>query len=198
MRDDSPSHDDDVDPLPAPIVPLPRRLPAGAIDRLLADARCLLRGAEGAWEAGPCPAFVRYGVHGDERAPVAWDPGKDAPDEEARAVLVRLERSVRLVLPVHGGRRAEGVLLIDGHALATEGGGIGEETVVVDRSGRGDGPWSPTPSGFFALGLGRDEGHFVIEPLRVETTRDGAVRVCPTSFPESLRRRIAAYLVRLG
>lgn len=196
MRERTAPSDDDSDPLPVPIVPLPRRLPSDAIGRLIADTLSLLQVSAGPPGAGVCPAIVAYRAQGEEGVIECWTSCRPDSGDAARRVVARLDEGVRLALPVHGGPRAGALSLIDGRAIEPEVLGIGPGGSVADAPpGRAD-TSSGISCGFFALGLGREAGHVSVEPMFVEACR-GGVRVRRTVWPEGLRRCIAAYLARL-
>ena len=52
--------------------------------------------------------------------------------------------------------------------------------------------------GFYALGIGLVGDRLSIEPIAVDCGMHGESLVRPVVFPESLRRRIAAYLAGLA
>lgn len=190
-------HDDNADPLPAPIVPLPRRLPADAIGRLIADARALIDASERSPGEGSYPAIVMYRARGEDGTFEAWRSSHADGADAARTTLVRLGEGARIAIPTHGGRRSGAMPLIDGDPFEVGAWGGGGGAIVVGSPPR-DGDARPgIVDGFFALGLGLAGRHLAVESMRVETSL-GTTRVHPTAFPEGLRRRIAAYLARLG
>lgn len=189
-------HDDDSEPHPAPIVPLPRRLPATAMTRLVADALGLAAIAVEAPGAGPTATLLSYRRRGDDRTAVAWESWRAGRDDARRAVFARIEEGLRFALPVHGGWRSDGVPLIDGRAAAAEALGPAEPTVLW-KPADGVGHGRSSPQKYFALGLARDGDGIALEQILVEIPHRGGVRVRLAVFPEVLRRRVAAYLLRL-
>jgi hypothetical protein len=62
----------------------------------------------------------------------------------------------------------------------------------------GDPRLLPEDTGFYALGVGLEGGRLVLEPIAISCGMNGESLVRAAEYPESLRRRIAAYLARLA
>lgn len=181
-------------PAATAVVPLPRHVPLSALGILL-DACRRVAGDPQARGRGPDGPLV-----GSLDAPAGAGvaEGVGAPGEEHAASLERLARGEKLALCLHRGWLADGVALIDGRDYRPTAAEIRERAALGDRAGSCDPRRLPDDPGCYGLRIGAGGDRLTIEPIVVEWRSDGGPVVRTAEFPESLRRRVAAFLARLA
>lgn len=179
-------------------VPLPRHLPSQAFATLLVAYQRVARDVSDEPGHGPIDMLVGYRDLAAGQGFMALEYGDGDGEPACGPPLERMKAGEKLAIQLHDGPLAHGVQLIDGHRYRPTRkelrGNAFLEAAVESRH-----PClMPHDTGFYALGVGLDGNRLSIEPIAVDSGLHGESLVRPAVFPESLRRRIAAFLAGLA
>lgn len=186
------------DSIPVAVVPLPRRIPLTALETLLAAYRHVARDVSGEPEYGPIDMLVGYRDLDSGEGFMAFEFEGGEGEEPCGPPLERLRGGETLAIQLHDGWLADGVELIDGKDYRPTQAEIRAAEALEESAGPDDPCLFPDDTGFYALGIGLDGEGLSIETIAVGCGMNGESLVRPAVFPESLRRRIAAFLARLA
>lgn len=197
-RDQVTETDDSDVAIPAVAV-IPSRLPLEALATLVADYERVA--ADAAEEFDALGLLVGFRDLDDGTGFVPGD-GAEGEEEASRDPLARLRDGEWLAIQIHDRPLEEGTQLIDGRwylpdAAEIERHGDRGDDCDDDAIDDDDPRRFPDETGFFAIAAGLVDGALRLRPVVVTSGMDGKENVAAAEFPESLRRRIAAYLARL-
>lgn len=181
----------------AAVVPLPRHVPLSALEAILAAYRRVARDVSGEPEYGPIDMLVGYRdlASGVGFMAIEFEDGEGEPP--CGTPQERLRNGEKLAIQLHDGWLADGVELIDGKRYRPTSGEIRADEVLAESADPSDPRLLPDDTGFFALGIGSSGDKLTVEPIAVGCGMHGESLVRAAVFPESLRRRVAAFLARL-
>jgi hypothetical protein len=182
----------------APIVALPRHLPLSALERLLTDYVHVARGGTEEGDCSPFGMLVGYRDLADGEGFMGFEVEENEDEESCSTPLDRLRGGERLAIQLHDGFLADGVELIDRRDYQPTRREIRSSERLEESTMPGDPRLLPEDTGFYALGVGLEGGRLVLEPIAISCGMNGESLVRAAEYPESLRRRIAAYLARLA
>jgi len=186
------------DAVAEPLVPLPRHLPLAAFDALLTAYCSVTEYATDESDLGPLDILVGYRNLEDGEGFMAFEfEGADG-DEPCGTPIERLRAGEKLAIQLHDGWLAGGIDLIDGRPYRPTRQEILEREALEESAPPEDPRLLPDDTGYYALGIGLDGDRLTIEPVAVACGMNGESLLKPAVFPESLRRRIGAFLSRLA
>jgi hypothetical protein len=166
---------------------IPTHLPLHTLEKLV-QAHCRLT-ADDCVEAEPIEMLIGYLEGGEYGGTPFENPESDETDP-----LTRLRGGERLVIQLHLGLIQDEAQFIDGETFSAA-------EAEIERDEGGDAPeeaWFPDETGFFGLGLRLDGDRLALEPVRISGGMNGNICVEQARFPDSLAKRVMAYLGSLG
>ena len=190
--------DEPGDAVAEPVVPLPRHLPLAAFDALLAAYCRVAEYASDESDLGPIDLLVGYRSLEAGEGFMAFEYEGTDGEEPCGPPIERLRAGEKLAIQLHDGWLAGGIDLIDGRPYRPTRQEILEREALEETAEPDDPRLLPDDTGFYALGIGLDGDRLTIEPLAVACGMNGESQLKPAVFPESLRRRIGAFLSRLA